>query len=401
MSYEEVLRPTTDENGKWGYFKSGVGFVIPCVYDSAGEFNSGYAVVGMNKTFGFINEKGQLVTELLYEDSTGFDNGYAGIKKKDKYAVINRELKIISRFEFEDIGPREPEVIAVRKDKLWAFITGEGEILTSFGYSSISYFSEGFSAVEKNKRWGFIDLKGIETIPCIYDKVHGFTDGLAAVNMNGKWGFIDFLGRLVIRCEYEALLTFLNGYAPIRLDGKWGIMDRKGNEVVKCQYYMASRFISNFSQAVKDSCEDDTKKEKYVLKEVENIGQTAVDIIILNQIRRERGIDSQQGFVERLIEIEELPVLFSKVYVRNDKHERSLAGYVDVTGKQYKEINGRKIPIPHTIEENLFLNQCLIYDDSDYSYEDVDEVDPFDFYSDDDVIRDAFEGDPEYMWNVD
>lgn len=91
--------------------------VIPCIYDSAGEFCEGLARVRKNKLYGFIDITGNLVIPCRYEDALRFDGGMA----------------------------------AVMEDKLWGFINQAGEMIVKAEYDYIRSFSEGLAPVKRTR----------------------------------------------------------------------------------------------------------------------------------------------------------------------------------------------------------------------------------------------------------
>ena len=93
-----AVSKTVGDVTKWGYIDSTGKEVIPTQYESARDFSpAGFAVVGSNGKFMFIDKKGQKAAfpkldALTNFTSAGFDNGFA------KVTVDNSEVFYLDRF---------------------------------------------------------------------------------------------------------------------------------------------------------------------------------------------------------------------------------------------------------------------------------------------------------------
>lgn len=79
-----------NKNGKYGYINTGGEIAIPLVYDSAGVFRNGFAVVRTPTGHGLINLKGEFVVEPNHEHLT---HGYATGFGKDTMLLIFEDLR--------------------------------------------------------------------------------------------------------------------------------------------------------------------------------------------------------------------------------------------------------------------------------------------------------------------
>ena len=69
-------------DGKYGYINERGEMVIPCQYDSAGNFSSnGLARVKIDGKYGYINEKGEVVIPAEYSYVTMDGGGLIFVKK--------------------------------------------------------------------------------------------------------------------------------------------------------------------------------------------------------------------------------------------------------------------------------------------------------------------------------
>ena len=164
--------------GKWGFIdKKGI-VVIPCIFDSAGDFSEGFAGIKRNEKWGFVDNTGREVISCIYDDGGNFYEGFAGVKRNEK----------------------------------WGFVDSTGREVVPCIYDSVHNFHEGLAEVERNKKWGFVDNTGREVIPCQYVSTMHFQEGKAQVNENDtqdrfsfarSWIYIDKTGRRIIEKKTE------------------------------------------------------------------------------------------------------------------------------------------------------------------------------------------------------
>ena len=116
-----LMRVQDPNTNKWGYINTAGQLAIPCLYESAGEFQEGAAQVRMdNSTYAFIGTAGQT---------------------------------LFSWSSRQDVQPVDNAV-----------------------------FSEGMiQAVSKDKKYGFLNMAGQLVVPCQYEEVRDFQGGMAAV----------------------------------------------------------------------------------------------------------------------------------------------------------------------------------------------------------------------------
>ena len=208
--------------GKWGFIdKKGI-VVIPCIFDSAGDFSEGFAGIKCNEKWGFVDNTGREVIPCIYDEVEDFHEGFAGVKRNEK----------------------------------WGFVDNTGREVIPCIYDEVEDFHEGFAWIKHNEKWGFVDSTGREVVPCIYDSVHNFHEGLAEVERNEKWGFVDNTGREVIPCQYVSTMHFQEGKAQVNENDtqdrfsfarSWIYIDKTGRRIIekKTENDSASQKISD------------------------------------------------------------------------------------------------------------------------------------------------------------
>jgi hypothetical protein len=196
------------------------------------DFHEGLAAVGWNPlkaNSGYIDHSGKLVIERKYSFADEFSEGLAGVVVYGTYGFINQkgEMVIAPRFD-----PRKE---------------GDAPII-----AGTSRFSEGLACVRLVSEYGYIDKKGDFAIPPQFTFAQEFSEGLAWVAMRGKMGWIDNTGRWVVvlgggpglpgndsslYTHGELDLRYSEGLVPFVISSNgnfiWGYMDKQGRTVIK------------------------------------------------------------------------------------------------------------------------------------------------------------------------
>lgn len=189
------------QNGKWGYIDVREDIAIPTVYENAGNFSEGLALVKFPRSYAnaykstYISKRNNIVLQHNFVLSGEFKNGLAytcsGYEYDSRYGYIDKNNKLVIPFRFTK------------------------------AYS----FSEGLARVINEKEeWGFIDLIGNLVIPFKY-KVHSRSaikyfgdDGTERTSVSDKTRYLD------------DALDFMNGLARVSFDRKEFYIDQSGSE---------------------------------------------------------------------------------------------------------------------------------------------------------------------------
>lgn len=200
INYWPILCPT-DTSDKEGYHS---------IYG----FNEGYAVVERNKSFGLINEEGELVIPLVYANLSDVVEGTLTYQNEQGqgYGLLRPDGKELTSAKYSQLLPQNEGRIAYfdASLKAWGFMDSSLKVVIKPRFSQInSYaedytqlpFNEGLANVAMAGRWGFIDRQGKEVIPFDYSFADAFKDGKARVAQSGKFFYIDKSGNCVENCD--------------------------------------------------------------------------------------------------------------------------------------------------------------------------------------------------------
>lgn len=150
------------------------------------DFHEGLAATASRTwggEWGYIDRSGRLAIKLQYEFADDFSEGLAGVVVDRKYGFINKrgEMVIPPRFGLRK-GGRHQEVIV-----------------------SSGRFSEGLACVSDGQLYGYINKRGDFVIPPQFVSAQDFSEGLAWVvtrdekrRIKNKAGWIDKSGRWVV-----------------------------------------------------------------------------------------------------------------------------------------------------------------------------------------------------------
>jgi hypothetical protein len=163
--YDEML------DGGNGFDAGGKGFIRVAIKGSDGK-----------SKWGFLNEKGNAITEIKYDFvyEFQFGNDYAMVTLNNKYGVIDSAGKVI-------IEPNKYDNI--KMDVRQSFVYN-GIIGVNIGAKLIPKTKESYEEL-KGGKWGFVDINGTEIIPFIYDNIEPFKDGKAKVKKGKEEYYID------------------------------------------------------------------------------------------------------------------------------------------------------------------------------------------------------------------
>lgn len=213
--------------------------------------------VYVDKKWGYIDERGQIVIEIKFNHALDFSEGLAQVRLDGKYGYIDTQ----GRWLFDagttiDPRPFRSGVAVIDTEQGKAIINRTGQ-RTEARFALIEDFSEGLAAVGVRpqhpkldveqllkqetslEQWGFADTSGALVIPAKYAAVGSFANGLAPVYvggrcdrcqgpLGGKWGYINRQGQLVIEAQFDQARPFSEGLAQVSNNRQRGWIDTTG-----------------------------------------------------------------------------------------------------------------------------------------------------------------------------
>ena len=220
---EEGLLAVQDENGLWGYISTDGTQVIAPVYEQAGNFSEGYAVVKRadSHSYAVIDTAGT-ETMLPAGATPLYMEVYGG-----KLMVLsngNRQaLYQLTRTTVQDEGEQQEEPAEGQTPQEEEPVTVlTGAFLTDYIYQEVSTFQDGYAAARLNNRWGILDLAGEQAVSFQYNYLSYMGEGVYAARADdGSVAAIDANGSLIYRTY-----VYVGGFDTISHGIAWhGTMD--------------------------------------------------------------------------------------------------------------------------------------------------------------------------------
>ena len=168
-----------------------------------------FPACGEQELWGYINAKGEWVIEPQFDSAGDFENGYAPVRYTDNRREWDGWLALDGRLIKKVSG----DAIPIRKDRFWEraweedywYLTNEeGQVLSANyklddSFNAVFYRESDsrFCVQNKDDLWGYLDEDGQEVIPCEWDKAGIFRNGLAYVEKEELSAYIDPEGNIV------------------------------------------------------------------------------------------------------------------------------------------------------------------------------------------------------------
>jgi hypothetical protein len=194
--------------------------------------------------YGYADAKGKLVIDTIYDYAGNFTNGTAIVAVNGKAGMINTDNKVIFPLQYTSISKQQnvQNLLFVKNDTAWALITTGGKLLTGFIFKSVGSFKDGLASVVIGNKYGYIDTNGNLVVQAKYDFGGDYSSGRALVHVKapgGKYnniGYINSKGEEVIKPVYLSGTSFMEGCAAVfDLGGKF-LIDSNGLRLTKLLY---------------------------------------------------------------------------------------------------------------------------------------------------------------------
>ena len=243
-----------------------------------GYFNKGFALVGLNHKWSYIDTNGKLIYngELWFDDIYVFKDGFSRVylDDKHKYSLINSNGKLIGdgNLWFDKIYDFNDGLAKVISNNKISFINTQGELIGNgnLWFDGVWDFSDGFAQVKLNDKWSYIDTNGnlVGNGKIWFDYAGKFYGKIAKIEKNDKFHLIDnklnLIGDKNLWFDeiYIELVGVNSKFMIATLNGKKYLLDRKGNIYDKNQQPL------NASDILKN--ENTIKSKNTLLNEIYN-----------------------------------------------------------------------------------------------------------------------------------
>lgn len=257
-----LITRTVQDTTQWAFMDTtGTVKIIPDAAQ-ARLFREGRAITvhfhdpdGMDRTYGYINKKGEQVVPPKYLDAIDYYSGKAYIMNKEERGYVDKKgdwlfkLDTLVGYVFnEGMAP-----VSNKKGK-FGFINDKGEVVIDMNYDEAKPFHEGLAAVNTKGKFGFINKKGEWGIKPSYEFAQEFSDGycfvaIADKNYEPLWGVINKKGYVTVNFKYKDASGFSMGIGTVKDDDSWYFIDTQGNKVIDKEFTYADEFIDGLAWA--------------------------------------------------------------------------------------------------------------------------------------------------------
>ncbi len=255
--------------GKYGYFTLEGQVIIKPVYNKAGPFVNGVALVRhkeskrKNAMYRYINLQNEFVNRNKYSKAESInENGYAEVRNGSKRGVVNAKgIEIIKpkyqkiyygdgRFAcyyrgttvvYDNEGNKIKKyrassirsgysdgLLVIKRFKKYGAVDLEGKTAMKYKYAKLMPFENGLTVSQKGINYTILNSEG-DTVKTEYGRVRGgFSEGLLLVRKGKSYQYINTSGNQVFGSLYSDAKPFENGTAVVAIDGKYGLIDRTG-----------------------------------------------------------------------------------------------------------------------------------------------------------------------------
>ena len=254
----------------------------------------GLSLVGKNKRYGWMNNKGEMITPVIYlQDARSFSGGKGYAVMLDtlrQYVIINRGGKIIAPVQkgLEFYGQIRQGCFVVHNEleKTWGlmdttgqwrippgmykslspkrstdtsnvyiyglhsettyfkekygFIRNDGTLITDTLFESTGFIAFGVCPVNyKNSTYGLYNVYTNQMLIDSCNTIYGFYSEISKIKKKyGQVGAIDTTGKLVIPMKYSDIaIEGSEGFYMAERDNKWGVVSyRTGEETSEFIY---------------------------------------------------------------------------------------------------------------------------------------------------------------------
>jgi hypothetical protein len=293
----------------YGYIDITGKLVIPAVYDYAGDFKDGLALVGVGEfgidgiddhKYGFIDLNGNWVITHAYHRLYGFFDGLAAAENDNgKWGFLNKTGKVEIPFQFEFGSMFSESLAPMFSEEKYGFIDKSGKWAIKPQFTQANGFVDGLAVVKRggvlmkpegstlimgnedsSAQFEIIDRKG-KTVTKFgkgVSSVRNFSEGLAAVEVKKDsgpplTGFIDTSGQFVIEPKFPFVGDFSDGLAKFLLNGKWAFMDSAGNVIFSTDYQVSYGFKRGLASITKVEVGGSLEDQNHTLGYIDKTGK--------------------------------------------------------------------------------------------------------------------------------
>ena len=301
-----------DKNGKYYVNQSGEKIITISKDDNNYyyDFKEGLAKFYSrdNKTYGFINQQGEVEIKSVYDYVKNFSEGYAVFRQGTKRGVINKQGEVVIKAKFKKISDFKNGIFFVYDGVYTTFLNHDLKpIYQLAGYFNHEYtdnyitleYTKGIRIIDKNghlvsdylqadsigDRFLLEKDQNLIRVTNLVQKTTQTNENIS-IYKEYSYRFIDKMGKEVLKLDkYDQVFSFSEGRAKVKKNNLYGFINKSGQEVIPIKYSLAKSF-KNGKAVVKDS-----KRTYYINKQGKEIKKSKNN----NQNSQPQEEDPYQG----------------------------------------------------------------------------------------------------------
>jgi hypothetical protein len=244
--YEEIGMPHQKffwvlEEDKYGYFRVNGKRMIPPIYDAAGDFEDGFAIVQREEAYYVIDTLGQ--EWLRFEGGIKRFGKLFILEAEDSIALANLSGEILCPYAERQLGSFEEGLTPFIQDGKVGFIRPNGTVKLEPVFDEypnvldFGKFRNGYAKMYSAKadRFGLIDTAGNWFIPARYQDISYYSD-IIAVKRGDFWEFIDNRQNKKWNRRFALAESFDGPTAVVMDENRFGLFGRNGEFVLPAHY---------------------------------------------------------------------------------------------------------------------------------------------------------------------
>lgn len=232
---EDIAIIANGDLNKGGYIDAKGDFITEIKYDYCDDFDNGYAIVGTGEEdvkYGLINREGKEIIPCMYDkiDTVASDANIFYVTLSKEYYIVDNTNTRIAKYDEED--------------NLEFLNLGDLTKLGKLSTEDVS-FTENVVIVKKDNKYGFFSKEGKQLVDFIFDDVKDISrDDRFLVEMDGGRFIVDANNNFKFDCslvEKDGItINSIDSIGENRIrvtkDDKMGIVDFEGNFIVNPEY---------------------------------------------------------------------------------------------------------------------------------------------------------------------
>lgn len=198
--------------------------------DSISSFREGLAYFSVDGQYGYMDKTGRVIVEPVYDDAGYFYGGKALVMKDGLVGVIGKEGEEILAPEYNSVSI-EDDCILAQAEERYFFFDIKGNEISSGCWSFVSGHGDVFYLYSDDDRVGVADRTGKLILEPIYESVRDIPgkELVMVENDQFEYGILDYEGQIRVPFRhYSDVGYFVNGQVVVEMDGKKGVLRYDG-----------------------------------------------------------------------------------------------------------------------------------------------------------------------------